>query len=105
MQQTISENFNINLEDTFSVSCLLGTSKVKSLLNIKNSQVTKALNSLVGTSETIRLLNQRSIHNLSNSDKDLKFKQWLAGLIDGDGCFSLSKKGYATRSLRNYHGY
>lgn len=58
-------------------------------------------NSLVGTSETIRLLNinKRSIHNLSNSDKDLKFKQWLAGLIDGDGCFSLSKKGYASLEI------
>jgi hypothetical protein len=56
-------------------------------------------NSLVGTSEAIRLLNKRSIHNLSNSDKDLKFKQWLAGLIDGDGCFSLSKKGYASLEI------
>jgi len=54
-------------------------------------------NSLVGTSEAICLLNKnkRSIHNLSNSNRDLKFKQWLAGLIDGDGCFTLSKKGYA----------
>ena len=39
--------------------------------------------------------NIRFFHNLSNSDKDLFFKQWLAGLIDGDGCFTLSKKGYA----------
>jgi hypothetical protein len=39
--------------------------------------------------------NIRSIHKLSYSDRDLNFKQWLAGLIDGDGCFTLSKKGYA----------
>jgi iron only hydrogenase large subunit-like protein len=57
MQQTISENFNYNLSDTLSVSCLLGTSKVKILLNMNNSQVTKASNSQVGTSEAIRLLN------------------------------------------------
>jgi len=57
------------------------------------------LSTQVGTSEAIRLLNIRSIHNLSNSDKDLKFKQWLAGLIDGDGCFSLSKKGYASLEI------
>ena len=75
MQQTISENFNINLEDTFSVSCLLGTSKVKSLLNIKNSQVTKALNSLVGTSETIRLLNKKLIHSLINSSRSYARKK------------------------------
>ena len=30
---------------------------------------------------------------------DLNFKQWLAGLIDGDGCFSLSKKGYASLEI------
>lgn len=65
MQQTVSENFNINLLDTLSVSCLLlvklvnCTSKVKILLNMKNSQVTKAFNSLVGTSEAIRLLNTK----------------------------------------------
>jgi len=46
------------------------------------------------------LLNIRLIHKLSNSsDRDLKFKQWLAGLIDGDGCFSLSKKGYASLEI------
>jgi hypothetical protein len=28
-----------------------------------------------------------------------KFKEWLAGLIDGDGCFLLSKKGYASLEI------
>jgi hypothetical protein len=27
------------------------------------------------------------------------FNQWLAGLIDGDGCFLLSKKGYASLEI------
>ncbi|RZL07606.1 MAG: hypothetical protein EOO89_22815, partial [Pedobacter sp.] len=36
---------------------------------------------------------------MSNSERDLRFKQWLAGLIDGDGCFSLSKKGYASLEI------
>nr|YP_203337.1 orf248 [Zancudomyces culisetae]AAW49504.1 orf248 [Zancudomyces culisetae] len=53
----------------------------------------------VGTSETIRLL---SFNNNSN-----KFNEWLAGLIDGDGCFLLSKKGYAsleiTMDIRDEH--
>ena len=45
-----------NLSDTLSVSCNLCTSKVKILLNMNNPQVTKALDSSVGTSEAIRLL-------------------------------------------------
>lgn len=36
-----------------------------------------------------------------------KFNEWLAGLIDGDGCFQLSKKGYAsleiTMEVRDKH--
>nr|ATI20217.1 LAGLIDADG endonuclease [Juglanconis oblonga] len=85
------------------------TAKVKIPLNKNNSQVTNPLNSVVGTSEAIRLINinKRSIHKLSNSDRDLKFKQWLAGLIDGDGSFSLSKLGYAsleiTMDIRDEH--
>ena len=40
-----------------------------------------------------------TINNLDNSNntkdlKDLAFKEWLAGLIDGDGYFLLSKNGY-----------
>jgi len=97
MQQTISGNFHYDLLDTLSISCTLYTSKVKSLLNRNNSQVTKAFNSQVGTSEAIRLLNI----------KTLKWNQWLAGLIDGDGCFILTKKGYAsleiTMNIRDEH--
>ena len=38
-----------------------------------------------------------NINNLDNNIKNLKnlaFKEWLAGLIDGDGYFLLSKNGY-----------
>lgn len=56
-------------------------------------------NSQVGTSEAIRLLSYISDEN--------KFNEWLAGLIDGDGCFLLSKKGYAsleiTKDIRDEH--
>ena len=100
MQQTISEEIDLFLLGTISISCtLLYTAIVKILKIYDNSQVTNALSTLVGTSEAIRLLNIRSIHNLNNSDKHLRFKQWLAGLIDGDGCFSLSKKGYASLEI------
>ena len=99
MLQTISENVLNNLLNTLNVSCLLCTSKVKILMNRKNSQVTKAFNSWLGTSETIRLL--------SINIKNPNFSQWLAGLIDGDGSFLLSKKGYAsleiTMDIRDEH--
>jgi LAGLIDADG endonuclease len=44
--------------------------------------------------------------NLKDSDcknklskESKRFNQWLAGLIDGDGCFQLSKKGYASLEI------
>lgn len=35
----------------------------------------------------------------NNSEKNRKFNEWLAGIIDGDGCFQLSKKGYASLEI------
>jgi hypothetical protein len=85
---------------------------------------------LVGISETIRLLLTRSFHNNTivavnspipqlNSAENGNYSkpnapkgphslnEWLAGLIDGDGCFLLSKKGYASleivMELRDQH--
>jgi hypothetical protein len=43
------------------------------------------------------LLSKVKNKNCTNSDKN--FNQWLAGLIDGDGCFLLSKKGYASLEI------
>lgn len=40
-----------------------------------------------------------SIIPITKSDSDRIFKEWLAGLIDGDGCFLLSKKGYASLEI------
>lgn len=100
-QQTVSEEFVIYLLSTFIISCtLLYTVKVKILRIYDNSQVTNTLSMLVGTSEAIRLLNIRLIHSLNkNYHKDLRFIEWLAGLIDGDGSFILSKKGYASLEI------
>ena len=117
MQQTISGEFVIHLLSTLVVSYIFFyTNKVKIFLNTNNPQVTKALSMWVGTSEAIRLLNikntnYKSIHNKGNAswvtDDNLKFKQWLAGLIDGDGSFLLTKLGYAsleiTMDIRDEH--
>jgi hypothetical protein len=35
----------------------------------------------------------------NKNSKETKFNQWLAGLIDGEGCFQLSKKGYASLEI------
>ena len=42
----------------------------------------------------------RSINLKKNKEaKDKSFNEWLAGLIDGDGCFQVSKKGYASLEI------
>jgi len=101
MQQTVSENFINNLLDTLCVSYNFCTSEVKILLNMNNPQVTKAFNSRVGTSEAIRLL------SINTNPNNKIWQEWLAGLIDGDGSFNLTKKGYAsleiTMDIRDEH--
>lgn len=62
---------------------------VKTLNQVNNPQVTNVQNKSiqVGTSETIRSLLEEDWY------------EWLAGLIDGDGYFALSKKGYASLEI------
>lgn len=61
---------------------------VKILKMARNQQETKDIGR-VGSSETLRSL---SLKNKS----ELTWNQWLAGLIDGDGCFLVSKSGYTS---------
>ena len=51
--------------------------------------------------ENLKPLITTSLNLKSNTLKpeDKRFNQWLAGLIDGDGCFQLSKKGYASLEI------
>ena len=67
---------------------------------ISNPQVTNAhflvienISMLVGTSETVRMF---SNHLTSRENADLKIRQWIGGIIDGDGHIHISKKGYCT---------
>ena len=137
LKQTISEKFSKQylLLTWIGTLCLTPLvkwgSKVKILFKMNNPQVTKAFNSLVGTSEAIRLLSilshpRRSHKGPATSSpsrfyrtkvnhptpqcihrNDKKWNQWLAGLIDGDGSFYLTKKGYAsleiTMDIRDEH--
>lgn len=60
---------------------------------------------LVGTSETVRMFStclcspQKKEHTKGNDGTDLKVRQWIAGVIDGDGNFYISKKGYVELSV------
>lgn len=59
---------------------------------IWNQPVTKSRffsSYLVGTSETTRVISLNT-----NINKESYFNQWLAGLIDGNGCFLKNKLGY-----------
>ena len=122
LKQTISGKFIkqilLALLDTLRVTPLKG-SKVKTLLKMYNSQVTKAFNSWVGTSEAIRLLSVFSHkikgyryyikvnHPKKPGGQSKKWNQWLAGLIDGVGSLFMDKKGYVsleiTMDLRDEH--
>ena len=115
MQQTISGELYNNLSITLSVRCMLTyTGNVKKSIDCKNNpQVTKALSSLVGTSEAIRLLSNVR-YSESNAKTQMQcqkkkkiFCEWLAGLIDGNSTFLLTKKGYAsfelTMGIRDEH--
>jgi len=62
--------------------------KVKISKMLGNQQETKDI-CRVGSSATIRSLS-------SNTQSELHWNQWLAGLIDGDGCLLVSKAGYAS---------
>lgn len=126
MQQTICRKLT-NLKATIKISHIYYTKyyalivikliNINKLFNVNNPQITKALlyiyykakslpplckrlSMLVGISEAIRLLSTNCQKNLKTSDisKD-KFNEWLAGLIDGNGCFQLSKKGYASLEI------
>lgn len=66
---------------------------VKYYNNEYNQQITKVYmkdNILVGISETTRT--QKYDININ---KNNKFNEWLAGLIDGDGCFGITQKKYS----------
>jgi len=47
----------------------------------------------------VHLRNSSTLPNSNFFNSDRIFNQWLAGLIDGDGCFLLSKKGYASLEI------
>ena len=92
---------NRNLYYIFIVALVI----IYSLLS--NPQVTNAQlifkfespSMLVGTSEIVRMFSSclSSKNEQGNDDTDLKVRQWIAGVIDGN--FYISKKGYVELSV------
>lgn len=68
---------------------------VKNKLLFKNQQETKTQGKLLGSSEIVRSLTLKN--KLFYEDKS--FNEWLGGLIDGDGCLLVSKKGYCSLEI------
>nr|YP_009072330.1 LAGLIDADG endonuclease [Sclerotinia borealis]AHX82994.1 LAGLIDADG endonuclease [Sclerotinia borealis] len=111
MTWTICGKSDYSLIDTFLVSGIFFNYypyKVKTLLMSDNLPVTKKFYFLVGTSETTRPLSSacETIHG-SFTLKERSWNEWLAGLIDGDGCLLVSKAGYTsceiTMGLQDEH--
>ena len=96
----ISKYYNISRVKAVIVKILdkeknnLQITKARILEIYKSRERNSGLSMLVGISEAIRLL---STHKKGEEKK--RWDEWLAGLIDGDGCFQLSKKGYASLEI------
>jgi hypothetical protein len=106
MKWTICGKSDYSLIDTLLVSGFFFDCypyKVKTLLMSENLPVTKRYHFLVGTSETTRPLSSKSSFIL----KEQSWNEWLAGLIDGDGCLLVSKTGHTsceiTMGLQDEH--
>ena len=85
----------------------LDASKNNILLNSQNNDITIAP---LGSSEAMNIQSaenckgfSETIRQLSDSDNDKKFYQWLAGIIDGDGNFDIRKT--ITSTLNDSESY
>lgn len=96
----INKNISFNVNNPQITKALTYLNKIYKSKSM--TSVSKRSSMLVGISEAIRLLSTdcKKFFNKKTGDKSKdKFNQWLAGLIDGDGCFQLSKKGYASLEI------
>jgi len=104
-----SENFKLGIKEFFELCMLVGISEAIRLL----STFTKYIKILFILFKNSLFLNTNSLKDTCDKEnrstkvydkkasgkKDERFYEWLAGVIDGDGCFLLSKKGYASLEI------
>lgn len=104
-----SVNFKLEIKEFFKLSMLVGISEAICLLStflISKFYLFKCSfqNIILLCKESIKddeidtQINYDNI-NLPKKDRDGRFYEWLAGFIDGDGCFLISKKGYASLEI------
>ena len=110
-----SKNFKLGIKEFFKLSMRVGTSEAICLLstflinifylfkysfqNLIYLSIESINNSdSIKNNEIDTQTNNDNI-NLPKKDREERFYEWLAGFIDGDGCFLLSKKGYASLEI------
>lgn len=94
-----SKNYKPEIIEFFRLSMLVGISEAIRLLSTLSS---KMMNDLIYNNK-LKIKNPKiSSQNILENNKlksvkvkDKNFNEWLAGIIDGDGYFQLTKKGYA----------
>jgi hypothetical protein len=62
------------------------------IVNFMKIQINKIITLPLLSFFKINLRSMSTLPNCKSFNSDIIFNQWLAGLIDGDGCFLLSKK-------------
>jgi hypothetical protein len=91
----------IRLLSTFLIKICIGLHYIihrHYLTYITGNYREHSISSHFRVSSNINTNNTKDNKSLKENNHD-KFYEWLAGLIDGDGCFQLSKKGYASLEI------
>lgn len=101
MQWAVSWNVSWDFPDFVSTNYVSGESPefVKKMQSGTNQQVTNVLYVLVGTPEAVCPPTNYGSKKLTEQQKHLKWCQWLAGFIDGDGCFLVSKTNHSSLEI------
>lgn len=81
-----------------NVRNMLTMEKLRANLLVTNVNFTKQ-NTQVGTLETVRPFTNFENKKYRKQAKNIRECQWLAGLIDGDGCFQISEKNYTSQEI------
>jgi len=88
--------FTMVISGTLFTVSLPSENKVCKMQSAGNQRLYKS--SLVGTSETT-CVTTKTMKKNGNTNNDIAFKEWFAGMIDGDGCFLVNKKGYTSLEI------
>jgi len=88
--------FTMVISGTLFTVSLPSENKVCKMQSAGNQRLYKS--SLVGTSETT-CVTTKTMKKNGSTNNDIAFKEWFAGMIDGDGCFLVNKKGYTSLEI------